>query len=610
MGTSSERILTSVDTLGVNVGGDAFIKEADAVTVSAKSLTGGTGTVDVQNTTGTLTAGHIDDITPSVVTNNASGYSLPTKAFEITGGIALEALAGQLLVAQDVSAKGNVALTGKLDNGTAIRLADGVKISDEAGSDQTITLKALLGDIVAGTGAQIEQTGANGGAIYLLAGMGSSTAIGAIDVSTLQVTQKGTGGVNITTGGTGNVAVPRIINDGAGEVVVGAGILLAAGDGSGGQLKTVTGNTITQNSTGATSLYSGNPTDTGELAKLDTTLATLFLSPKAGQVQNLVNASTGKAYTDGPVTTAQSGSKVQVMFREKLSFDSNLVGAQLNQTYGDANTENTDSAKTQLIAAMKAKLKEANGSAVFEKTSNAGLFKMASDDLIDDLAGPLQNAAYSSAGFLNQNTVNSATTYAYDLAGSRYGAKLPAGQTATVLVAPKPVTATLTDKSVAWDGSEKSLDAPALNGFLAGDNITAADFDGVAKGTSGGSYNSDLKIKAGTANSGNYAITVTNATLTITNDPAPAPEPNPTPPDPAERAANPLFKVEELRNVERITRISLSGFSGALGTGAAVAGRKDFKQINSAQICTPETDADCACETPPGALVEICTALK
>jgi hypothetical protein len=87
------------------------------------------------------------------------------------------------------------------------------------------------------------------GAVVLSAGPTLATDTGAIDGTNLTIIQSGNGGVQVTTSGTGNVTAPKIYNSGTGDVVVAAGTAIAAGTGAGGQVKTVTGNTITQSST-------------------------------------------------------------------------------------------------------------------------------------------------------------------------------------------------------------------------------------------------------------------------------------------------------------------------------------------------------------------------
>ena len=85
--------------------------------------------------------------------------------------------------------------------------------------------------------------------------------------------QNGSGDVTITTQNSGNITVPVIVNNGSGNVVIAAGSNVAAGTGTGGQVLTVSGNTITQNSTGKTYIYSGSVADTGNLSFIGAGLA-------------------------------------------------------------------------------------------------------------------------------------------------------------------------------------------------------------------------------------------------------------------------------------------------------------------------------------------------
>jgi hypothetical protein len=85
------------------------------------------------------------------------------------------------------------------------------------------------------------------------------------------ITQNGGGQVLISTVGDGNLTVPIIVNNGNGNVVVAAGSNIAAGTGTGGQVLTVSGNSISQNNGGATYVYTGQASATGQLSHLSTT---------------------------------------------------------------------------------------------------------------------------------------------------------------------------------------------------------------------------------------------------------------------------------------------------------------------------------------------------
>jgi hypothetical protein len=222
--------------------------------------------------------------------------------------------------ADGITIKGTASNSTSSDPQAAINLKD-VDLTNAAGA---VTLEAIKGDITtSGTGT---------------------------------LTQNGDGNVKLTTVDHGNIFVPKIINNGTGNVVIAAGSDLLAGNGGGGQVKTVPGNTISQTNTtpGNTYIYSGSAANTGLLSHLDSSFSELRLSGDMGEAQN---ADSNVKYAAG--TTIAGGAKAQVMFREKIALDvSTITGATLNKTYGDANTNNND--QTALFGEMQAQLKQAN----------------------------------------------------------------------------------------------------------------------------------------------------------------------------------------------------------------------------------------------------------
>ncbi|OYU25083.1 MAG: hypothetical protein CFE41_23140, partial [Burkholderiales bacterium PBB2] len=154
MGTSNQRVLTHVNRLAVNANGGsgstAYIKEIDALTLTAKAPNG--GNVDLQNLTGTLTLGRFN-LDPVVTLSNAVGYTAPSDAargIDSTGGVSLKAVAGQVDVAQNLVAAGTVNLVGRTaDGSTAVQLRSGRSISNNASAGESTTLQAEQGNISA-----------------------------------------------------------------------------------------------------------------------------------------------------------------------------------------------------------------------------------------------------------------------------------------------------------------------------------------------------------------------------------------------------------------------------------------------------------------------------
>lgn len=94
---------------------------------------------------------------------------------------------------------------------------------------------------------------ATAGDVLLSAGDGTSTSSAAINATaSATITQNANASVYLSSDGQGNVTPARIIKNGAGagDVVIAAGKLLAAGNGAGGQVTPLSGNTISNSGTG------------------------------------------------------------------------------------------------------------------------------------------------------------------------------------------------------------------------------------------------------------------------------------------------------------------------------------------------------------------------
>lgn len=94
---------------------------------------------------------------------------------------------------------------------------------------------------------------ATAGDVLLSAGDGTSTSSAAVNATaSATITQNANASVYLSSDGQGNVTPARIIKNGAGagDVVIAAGKLLAAGNGAGGQVTPLSGNTISNSGTG------------------------------------------------------------------------------------------------------------------------------------------------------------------------------------------------------------------------------------------------------------------------------------------------------------------------------------------------------------------------
>jgi hypothetical protein len=335
--------------------------------------------------------------------------------------------------------------------------------------------------------------------------------------------QNGNGGVKLTTVGDGNITVPKIINNETGDVVIAAGSDLLAGNGTGGQVKTVAGNTITQaNATpGNTYLYTGNANDTGSLSTVGGFANGLFLSTIG---LDTVNAASNTAYASGPIT---GGAKTQVMFREKVALNGNLNNATV--TYGDSTNS----------AAVKAALQTANPASgtsnVFSTTRNAGTFKILNADFFADMSSgkPSVDTALSldtnksNSGNLKANSAG----YDIDIAGAKY----TFDRVAKLEVKQKSLTALYLANNKVFDGNTNATLASAtLKDIIGIDDVkptnTSATFDTAAVGTGKTVRVAGIKLTGDDA--ANYTIdTTATTTANITDAPVRPPSP-PIPPSP------------------------------------------------------------------------------
>jgi hypothetical protein len=337
-----------------------------------------------------------------------SGKTQSGTGMSVTGitntdtGVALDNGAQIINKVASGSASGNLVLTGSTNS--TIRAGFGlIKANIEnTSADGGIQITASKGDIRANYGQANTIVNAGSGAVVLTAGPSSATDAGAINGTNLTINQNGNGGVSVLTSGTGNITAPKIINAGTGNVTVAAGTQLAAGTGTGGQVKTLLGNTITQNSTGNTYIYTGNATDTGALSNMGGFSNGLFLSTIGADTKN---AASNSAYS----STIAGGASTQVMFREKVALSGALNDIAI--TYGGS----TDS------ASVKTALQTANPTTgsdnAISTTAAVGTFKILKADLMADMAAgkPSVDTALSVASNKSTSGNLKANALGYDV---------------------------------------------------------------------------------------------------------------------------------------------------------------------------------------------------
>ena len=261
-----------------------------------------------------------------------------------------QAGSGGSLVKLTNTSSGGISITGKTDE-----VADTSK-----------TAITLNGTNMTNSGGEIKLT-ADKGKVDTTSQFGGSNTI----------TQNANANVTITTKGNGDIVVPKIIKNGTGVggIVIAAGSDLPAGDRTGGQVKTVSGNTITNAGTDKTLIYTGNPDDTGtgNLANLMGSLATLYLSQVGGTAQN---AQLNTAYansTTAPLNSITNGAQAQVMFRENTKFDE----VQINPTTLTKTAGQTDPTYAAFAAAMASA--NPNGATLTKTSVTVNKFKIGTD---------------------------------------------------------------------------------------------------------------------------------------------------------------------------------------------------------------------------------------
>ncbi len=302
-------------------------------------------------------------------------------------------------------------------------------------------IQANKGNIqLASTAAITNDT--NAGAINIVAGDGTKLSTSAIISETgATITQKSAGGVTMSTDGKGNLTVANIVNSGSGNVILAAGKQLDAGNGGDGQVKTVSGNTVT-NDTSQTHIYSGSAAGT-DLANLMAgnnvgKLATLYLTNVGATAQNAeVNRAFGAAASDK--------APAQVMFRENIQFDAKLNPTSFTKNFGETDPS---------TAAFRAALKTENTSieTALTTTTNTGgkQFKVGTAEFIDTLTGTLPGTPGTSrgAGTYNYSGSSSKANIAVSsVNAARSIAQLTVNQ-ANITPVPSPVVPTNSNSRV------------------------------------------------------------------------------------------------------------------------------------------------------------------
>jgi filamentous hemagglutinin family protein len=568
--------VTFVDSTALQVGTVNTINSANTSTGTVGLTTSGninlTASTSAASTNGLLVSNVVRATGSGSITLNgtASGASsgqgvyLGANVTANTGGINITGLSSAtspvgtgVYVGGAVSSNGAIALTGtgrnigvNLDTpGSVVSLANG---SNFAGTDAititgtgngtspfagvllrnavnnnssngATTIKSLSGNVMVEAGTAITNA-SSAGAISIAAGDGTAASTAAIvynytSGTVPQITQNANADVVLTTDGQGDLSSPKIVKSGtgAGDIVLSAGKLLAAGVATGGQVKPVAGNSVTNSGTGSLFVYSGSPTsaNTAAMSSLDASLANLYLSA-AGTNAQIADANVAYA-TSGVRNTIAGGPMAQVLFREKVSVGT-ISGATLAKTYGDANTGSTETAAlwTDMTAALKTANATSGVSNVNSTSTTAGTLQVTSSAIVDTLTGSLQSTAYSTSQKLKANSIG----YSYSgPTSSKYTTALTAGQSAIVTVALKALTPSVTANNKVYnDSTAATLASQTVSGAVSGDVVslssTGATFDTQHVGTGKTVTATGLSLSGTDAT--NYSLP-SNSTTTTAN---------------------------------------------------------------------------------------------
>lgn len=535
-GTQSGVVLNANSSIkGKNVTIDGTSLNANGV-YSAAAITSNTGDIKI---TGISTSGSGTVISANVTSSKSielSGTSSTTWGL----GVQNRAI---------VSANGPISLTGTTGNGKdlGVLIWGGSIIQANAGTDyangaNAILIKGLTPANSTTTGRNVVINNAtitnnsNNGDTYIY-GQNSEIALdpGAVITNastagqikiladnnakinasqaitnvtpTAKITQNSDKGISIVSSGNGDILVPTVVNNGSGDVIIAAGSLKVAGDGSGGQVQTHNDSTVTQGGTGKLYVYSGRAGSTGVLSKLTGSFSELSLSGDMIDDSNnnpiKQNADSYVAYQTNDVrNTIANGANSQVMFREKVAVDTGSIAnsAELASIYG-ANDHTHGSASATLLGDMKEALKNANSGNLIT-TTNGNTFKISKVAAIDDMTGSLQNAGYSTSGYLK------AGSYNYNLAGSKYNTSLDAAKT-KVTISKQLVVVNAAGNTVFYNGTQQT-DTVTNSGLVTGDNVVIV---GAGSGTHAGVYQSNLGLVGDDV--GNYNPSFVDKPFTI-----------------------------------------------------------------------------------------------
>jgi|GEM_PF-4836961 len=509
---------------------------------------------------------YLGDATKST---RSTGGSLKIVGSGGTGGVsilhALSAGSSSTLIAgapTNTFSKVGVLLSGtSLDAITSAVNLQGNLTNNTVGGDTTILATGGIGyDDLA---ASYITNGPNTGRITLSA-VGANARIFAGLGAT--ITQHSGGGVFLATNDGGDLTPHKIVNNGAGWVVIAAGTSRAAGDGLGGQILCRSATNSITSPNGNVYLYSGLPSTTTYLNILSAKMTTLTLDTVAFEqaygagnvgVTALPEASINLTKSLFASTTTSSALGPFVQFRGRPTYNfllssavtyTKVYGTEDPTTpYGSATTAGT------LLNLVDTRLQKNASNSGWEVATNSIVVPSGTGYAIKldwaTILGGLSVGTRASLGTLAGEQASPTTGYAYPVSsthGLQFTAATGTTQAGTsaplrLLISKRPLTITTDSDSKtygdaytvsqfanisAYDEATPAgiVGFKSVNGVLLKDELGAftVSSSGAAASANAGAYDiipSALAVTgvSGVAGSstGNYAVTYVNGTLTV-----------------------------------------------------------------------------------------------
>ncbi|MFZ6686356.1 beta strand repeat-containing protein [Undibacterium sp. SXout11W] len=362
-------------------------------------------------------------------------------------------------------------------------------------------------------------TNSGSGTINISLGSGNLTDSGSLTFGSynsqnaiFNIVQNGNGGVQIQSSGAGNITAPTITNRGTGNVSIAAGANLSPDStGTGGQVLTLTGNTVTHASTGKTYIYTGSLSGTGDVSYLDpTNFSTLFYEGAA----NSLNAAFGQ--TVGNMIS--NGANSQVLFRQMQqtsAFNASLMPVNLTKVYDTSVLSDTE---------FKDALLAANTGNITQRLGN-NMLGLAKADVIDHLYLDATSAMYKNV--FRDSSTQSVNAYTLGVTNNNADTIINFSGNNTLTVTPATLTINgLTASNKVYDATTAaSLNGTASVSALGTDQVVLS---GAATGSFANKNVGNTKsvtiggLNLTGADAGNYTLAqaptnanITAATLTI-----------------------------------------------------------------------------------------------